>query len=109
MEELIPIFLTLSTAAVLILRPITKKLGLLLEAIAKSKMGVTQDSTKDLALIRGTLEQMSKRLDLIDERQDFTERLVSTAQNRAARLDGRTDAMGAARVFERQPGDYVSR
>lgn len=114
MEELIPIFLFLSVAAVLILRPVTKRLGLLLEAIAKSKMGTPADATTELTRIRGTLEQMSKRLDLMDERQDFTERLVSGTQRRMARHDplGRPEPLtaGSAGLFERErEADYLSR
>lgn len=118
MEELIPIFLFLSTAAVLILRPITKKLGVLLEAIARSKMGTPAEHAAEVAHLRVLVDQLSKRLDLVDERQDFTERLVSNAQRQgfaaAARLDpgvrpdpvfaGRADSNGR----EREP-EYLSR
>jgi hypothetical protein len=114
MEELIPIFLFLTVGAVLILRPITKKLGLLLEAIAKSKMGTPGDATAELTRIRGALEQMSKRLDLMDERQDFTERLVSSAQRRTARYEqaGRPEPLGAGGngLFEHdRQAEYLSR
>jgi len=113
MEELIPIVFMLTTGAVLILRPITKRLGLLLEAIAKSKMGTPGDAAAELALMRGTLEQMSKRLDLLDERQDFTERLLNSAQRRNARFaPGGTEALGTgnAGLFESErSADYLSR
>jgi hypothetical protein len=113
MEELIPIFLFLSTAAVLILRPVTKKLGVLLEAVARSKMGTPTDAA-EVAQLRASLEHMAKRLDLAEERLDFTERLVSSTQRsaRSPRLAGiPVDGMagrGYEPVAEREP-DYLSR
>ena len=88
MEPLIPIFLFLCIAAVLILRPVTKKLGLLLEAFARSKMAAPAEAG-EVARLQAAGEQLSKRLDLVDERLDFTERLVSAAQRHgtAPRLD----------------------
>jgi hypothetical protein len=113
MEELIPIFLFLSVAAVLILRPLTKRLGLLLEAMARAKMGTPSDPA-EVAQLRASLEHMTKRLDLAEERLDFTERLVSAGQRnaRAARLGGVALDGAAGRGFdglaEREP-DYLSR
>jgi hypothetical protein len=79
MEELIPIFLFLCVAAVLIFRPITTKAGKLLEAIAKEKIAARSEQPES-ARSRLLLEHISNRLDLIEERLDFTERLVSTSR-----------------------------
>lgn len=77
MEELIPIFFFLSVAAVMILRPLTKRLGLLLEQVARDRNAVRADDT-ELARMRVVIEHLSKRLDLAEERVDFTERLVGS-------------------------------
>lgn len=118
MEVMIPIFLFICVTAVLILRPITKKLGLLIEAFARSKMGSPTDNSGEVAALRPLMEQMSKRLDLFDERLDFTERLVSSAQRQALSATPRheqgirLDPLGQARpdafAREREP-DYLSR
>lgn len=75
MEELIPIFLFLTVGAVMILRPISKRLGYLLEALAKERQ-VQRSGDADLASMRIVLEHVVKRMDLLEERLDFTERLL---------------------------------
>jgi hypothetical protein len=73
-------------AAVLILRPMTKQLGRFLEAATKERMEPARpvaardsDSARMLAL----MEHMVKRIDAMEDRLDFTERLVSAGQSRA--------------------------
>ena len=76
MEALIPITMFMSIAAVLILRPMTKRIGGLLEALTRDRLeSRAQDSgsARTIAL----LEHINRRLDLIEERVDFTERLIS--------------------------------
>jgi hypothetical protein len=75
-EALIPITMFMCIAAVLILRPVTKKLGGLLEAITRDRTDArTQDATSARTI--ALLEHINRRLDLMEERVDFTERLVS--------------------------------
>ena len=95
MEELIPIFLFMSVAAVLILRPISKKLGVLLEAMSRERLPSAAPHAHDeseLVRIRMLLEHVAKRVDLMEERLDFTERLLgATRSNRAgvpSRMEG---------------------
>ena len=85
MEEFIPIFMFMCIAGVLILRPVTKKLGLLIEALARERMaGVearTSGSTTTLESgqmerIANALDRLNSRIDLIDDRMGFVERLV---------------------------------
>ena len=85
MEELIPIVLFMCVAAVAILRPLTKRLGGLLEMMTLEKQAASRSSADDtdLARIRLLLEHMSKRLDVMEDRLDFTERLVSTTRREA--------------------------
>lgn len=80
MEELIPIFLFLVIGGVLILRPVTKKLGLLIEALAKERMsGHAHERALDpvqLERITTALDRLNSRMDTIDDRMGFMERLV---------------------------------
>lgn len=91
MEELIPIFLFMCVAGVLILRPVTKKLGLLIEAMAKERMGQSHgvrglDDTQ-LERITVALERLNTRIDRVDDRMSFMEHLVED-RNRRQRLTG---------------------
>lgn len=86
MEALIPMTMFMCIAAVMILRPITKKLGGLLEAVTRERAQVhVRDTTGERTI--ALLEHMSRRLDLMEERLDFTERLVSTRSTDSRRLE----------------------
>lgn len=82
MEELIPIFFFICVAGVLILRPISKKLGLLVEAVARERSAVATGrpaSSLDevhIDRIAGALDRLNSRIDLLDDRMAFVERLV---------------------------------
>ncbi len=93
MEELIPIFLFIVIGGVMVMRPVTKKLGLLIEALAKERMGRVQSGGNDLGdaqMIRITaaLERLHSRMDSIDERIGFVERLVEDRPRSRSRLTG---------------------
>jgi hypothetical protein len=80
-EELIPIFLFMCVAGVLILRPVTKRLGLLIEALAKERLAATRQASgglEDAQLERITvaMERLNTRIDRVDDRMAFMERLV---------------------------------
>jgi hypothetical protein len=66
----------LTVGGVLILRPIAKRLGDLLELYARDRHSGLQG---DVAQIRDLLETMNGRLQLMEERQDFTEKLLAPA------------------------------
>ncbi|NIP82383.1 MAG: hypothetical protein GWM90_25425 [Gemmatimonadetes bacterium] len=89
MEELIPIFLFTCIAGVMILRPVTKKLGLLIEALAKERMTRPTGGLEEVQLDRITvaLERLNTRMDRIDDRIGFVERLVEERPRRQ-RLTG---------------------
>jgi hypothetical protein len=78
MEELIPITMFMCIAAVAILRPISSKLGHLIEAMTRQRIGQAPPAADsgELERIRVLVEHVSKRIDLIEERLDFTERLL---------------------------------
>lgn len=71
---LIPMTIILTTGGVLVLRPIAKRLGVLLELMAKEK--TRQAPADDLRRLHQTMDTINERLSLIEERQDFTERLI---------------------------------
>jgi hypothetical protein len=83
------IILTLTIGGVILLKPIANKLGHLLEAIAKERsepqLGV------ELGHIRDLLETTNARLALLEDRQDFTDALLSDPERRSLRLENPSD------------------
>ncbi len=81
MDALVPIFFFLSVAAVAILRPVTKRLGVLLEALARERTSLAQGgaasqlSDAQWTRINTVLEQLDSRMDRIEDRLQFMERL----------------------------------
>ncbi len=83
MEEMIPIVMFLCIAGVMIFRPMTKRLGLLLEALAKERVSGAQPAPRQLddaqmERIATALDRLNTRMDLMDERIGFMERLVES-------------------------------
>ena len=85
MPEFIPIFFFMCVAGVLILRPLTKRLGLLVEALAKERMAGLAPRSAPAALdeaqverIANALDRLNSRIDLMDDRMGFVERLVES-------------------------------
>jgi hypothetical protein len=64
----------LTVGGVLVLRPISKRVGDLLEIMARDKQAGLEN---DVGHMRDLLETMNARLQLMEERQDFTERLLA--------------------------------
>lgn len=90
MEELIPITLFMCIAAVAILRPISTKLGGLLEAMRNERTALRAGTDdQDLARLRVLMEHVAKRVDLIEERLDFTERLLNGSRRNTDSLRSR--------------------
>jgi hypothetical protein len=77
MEALIPIVMFLCIAGVAILRPITKPLGRLMDAMAQERLAARTGHSGDARMERVAtlLEVLNDRLDLLDERVQFVERL----------------------------------
>ena len=71
----------ISIAAVLILRPMTTKVGGLLQAMTRERTATGSESA-DLARMRVLMEHLTKRMDLVEERLDFTERLLASGRTR---------------------------
>jgi len=83
------VILTLTIGGVILLKPIANKLGFLLEAMAKEKQ--EPRLTEDLTHVRELLETMNGRLSLLEERQDFTDALLSDPDRRKLRLKASTE------------------
>ncbi len=71
--ELIPIVLFVSMAAVFIFRPLTKKLGSVIESRALRDESA---SPADLERAARVMERLVERMDRLEERVDFAERLL---------------------------------
>ncbi len=89
----VPITAILTTGAVMILRPMTSKVGGLIEAMTRER---TQPrpvpAGADMAQIRELLTGIDSRLSLMEERQDFAEALMSGGERRAiSATNGRVD------------------
>jgi hypothetical protein len=93
MEEFAPMLvavtLILTCGAVLLLRPVAKRLGDLLELMAKQRTGeLEKPGAERLDLL---LEAIDTRLGLVEERLDFTDSLLEAGRERpelrAAPLD----------------------
>ena len=69
----VPSLFIITAGGVLILRPIAGKLGTLLDAMAREKSSSALEETRRL---REAVENMNDRLSLLEERQDFAERLI---------------------------------
>ena len=69
----------LSVAGVIILRPLSKRLGEFLLEMRLERRG-TRLEDNEIARIRALLERMNGRLDLMEDRLDFTERLLSSGE-----------------------------
>lgn len=71
---IVSIVLFLTIGGVLILRPLALRVSELLELYAQDR---TKGVDRDLGQVKDLLESMDARLQLIEERQDFTERLLT--------------------------------
>lgn len=92
MEELVPIFFFMCIAGVMILRPVTKRLGLLIEAMAQERKGQARPVSSGIdeaymERITVALERLNTRIDRVDDRMDFMEHLVED-RSRRQRLTG---------------------
>ncbi len=64
----------LTIGGVLVLRPIAKHLGAYLEALTRQHLEPGRQ--EEVYHLREQMETMSQRLHLLEERQDFSERLL---------------------------------
>jgi hypothetical protein len=72
----------LTTGGVLILRPISKRLGALLEVMTQQKLRSANTDPNDSHRIRELLVSIDSRLNVLEERQDFAEALISAGDTK---------------------------
>lgn len=63
----------LTVGGVILLRPVMKRLGALLDVLALQK---TKSPDEENRRLRETVETMNERMTLMEERLDFAERLI---------------------------------
>lgn len=84
MEEIAPMIVAVvligTAGGVFLLRPIVGRLGHLLEVMAKDRMGELPARSEDRQL--ELLESLNARMSLVEERLDFTDRLLSSAERK---------------------------
>lgn len=71
---------TLSIAGVLILRPLAKHIGKILEMRARERYERPQLNDEHVARLTGAVDRLADRIEALEERQDFTERLLDARQ-----------------------------
>ncbi len=72
---ILTVVLTLTVGGVLLLRPIAKRLGDIVELMLRGKQ---EEAEGELRRMGDLLETVSARMALLEERQDFTERLLAS-------------------------------
>ena len=81
---MVPITAILTTGTVMLLRPISKELGGLLQAMTQERKlrAAPAPATPDMTQVRDLLSTIDSRLSLMEERQDFAEALLSGGERR---------------------------
>jgi hypothetical protein len=64
------------TGAVILLRPITRRLGTLLEVLAEQRRRTSTTEPADTQRIVNVLETLEQRIARLEERQEFTDALL---------------------------------
>ena len=74
---LVPITMFLTIGGVLVLRPLTKRLGLLIEASAKSR-GTNADEQLQIEHLRLMIDTQNLKLEQLEQKLSFTESLLES-------------------------------
>ena len=98
---IVAIVLFLTVGGVLVLRPLSRRIADLLEVYTRERQ---QLGGADVQHLREVLESMDTRLRLLEDRQDFTERLLDAGPRRGHRHGGRrrADVRDGARDVNRR-------
>lgn len=89
-----------TAGGVLILRPLTKRLADLLEVMTRERR--LPDRGAEIAQLRDLMQRMDARISLMEERQDFSEALLSPGDR--PRLPALGDDPSASRNGPKDPG-----
>jgi hypothetical protein len=101
-EELIPIVMFLSIAAVAIFRPLTTRIGKVIEA-SHAKRSLGQDP--QIQRIMQLMERLVDRMDRLEDRVDFTERVLERQRIQAQLTHG----PGGSEAGEQRSADRARR
>jgi len=71
------LILVVSIGGVVLLRPVMKHLGQYLQARADERQALAGRSPEDWERLFTSLETFGRRLEALEERQDFTEKLLA--------------------------------
>ena len=77
---MVAVVLIITSGGVLVLRPISKRLSEVLALYARERQAGVQ---QEVSQLRDLLETINARLELIEDRQDFTERLIGSGETGA--------------------------
>ncbi len=77
--------LILSTAAVIIFRPLTKRLGNLIEARQRERQAERAPGSQELNRLTDVVNRLTDRIEALEERQDFAERLLDSLRQPESR------------------------
>ena len=80
---------TLTVAGVILLKPLSSRLAMLLEAMAREK--AEPRSLDEVRHVRELLETLEGRVALLEERQDFTDALLGESDRKRLRPSGSPD------------------
>jgi isocitrate dehydrogenase kinase/phosphatase len=83
--EFIPIVMFLCAAAVLIFRPLTTRVGKVIERSHAEKKAVPEPQVQRLMQL---MERLVDRMDRLEDRVDFTERMLERQRTQAQLTDG---------------------
>jgi hypothetical protein len=82
--------LILTVAGVILLKPLSQRLGFLLEAMAREKNELR--SGAEMARLRDLLEGVETRMSLLEERRDFEEAIREGPRRRGQLPQGSSDS-----------------
>lgn len=85
---IVSVVFILTTGGVLVLRPLAKRVAELLEVYARDRDAGLE---REVGQMRELLETMNARLQLMEERQDFTDRLLTSGERRSPARPESTD------------------
>jgi len=84
----------LSVAGIIILRPLIRRMGDGMDSRARAKHKQPELSSEDIARLTDVMGRLTDRIESLEERQDFTERLLADHDRAPARARLRDPAEG---------------
>jgi hypothetical protein len=79
---LITLIAAVSVVSIILLRPVSKHLGQYFEAKAEERRALGGRAPEEWDRLFSALETLTQRLEALEERQDFTEKLLAPPERR---------------------------